>query len=98
MTGLYTYSRTCKPVVGLAITGFVLASLFCNLDGAPPQGCNLFDKTAWVALDVLHMVILLADWQAVLAYPCEGSRFLEHVLQIGTSIWPLLCVMASEAY
>jgi hypothetical protein len=93
MTGPYTYSRNCKPIVGVAIVGFVLAILFCKLDGAAAQGCNLLDKTAWVALDVLRPVIL-AGWQAVSVYLCEDSRFLQHLLQIVASIWPLLCVMA----
>jgi hypothetical protein len=95
MTGQYTYSRNGKPIVGVAVVGFVLATLFCKLDGATAQGCNLLDKTAWVALEVLRPVIMLADWQAVSACLCEGSRILQHLLQIGASIWPLLCVMAA---
>ena len=95
MTGLYTYFRICKPFVGVAIMEFVLATLFCKLDGATAQGCNLLDKTAWAALEVLRPVIVLADWQAVLVYLCEGLRLLQHLLQIGASIWPLLCVTAS---
>jgi hypothetical protein len=94
MTGQFTYFRNCKPNVGVGIVGFVLATLFCKLDGATAQGCNLLDKTAWVALEVLRPVVLLADWQAVSAYLCEDSRFLQHLLQIVASIWPLLCVMA----
>ena len=94
MTGQYTDSRNCKPIVGAAIVGFVLATLFCKLDGATAQECNLLDKTVWVALEVLRTVIMLADWQALSAYLCEDSRFVQHLLQIGASIWPLLCVMA----
>ena len=94
MTGQYTNSRNSKPIVGVAIAGLVLAALFCKLDGAAAQGRNLLDKTAWVALEALRLVILLADWQALLAYLCKGSRFLQHLLQIGASIWPLLCVVA----
>ena len=94
MTGQYTYSRNFKPIVGVAIVGFVLATEFCKLGGAPAQGCNLLDKTAWVALEVLRPVIL-AGWQAVSAYLCEDSSFLQPLLQIVASIWPLLCVIAA---
>jgi hypothetical protein len=94
MKGQYKYFRSSKPIVGVAIIGFVLATLSCKLDGATAQGCNLLDKTACVALEVLRSVILLADWQAVLAYLCEDSRFLQNLLQIVASIWPLLSVIA----
>ena len=93
MTGQFTYSRNVKPIVGVAIAGFVLATEFCKLGGAAAQGCNLLDKTAWVALEVLRPVILAA-WQSVPACLCGDSRFLQHLLQIVASIWPLLCVIA----
>jgi len=93
MTGQYTFSRNCKAIVGVAIAGFVLATLFCKLDAATAQGCNLFDKTAWVAIEVLRPVIL-SGWQSVPACLCGDSRLLEHLLQIVASIWPLLCVIA----
>ena len=92
MTGQYTHTRNSKPIVGVAIIGFVLATGFCNF-GAAAQGCNLLDKTAWVALEVLRPVIL-SGWQSVPACLCGDSRLLQHVLQIVTSIWPLLCVIA----
>jgi len=98
MKGQYKYFRNSKPIVGVAIIGFVLAPLFCKLDGATAQGCNLPDKTACVALEVLRSVILLADWQAVLSYLCADSRFLQHLLQIVASIWPLLGVIAGLAW
>jgi len=97
MKAQYIYSRNGKTMVGVAIVGFVLAALFCKLDGAAAQRCNLLEKTAWAALEVLRSVIMLADWQAVSAYLCEDSRFLQHLLQIGVSIWPLLFAMASSA-
>src|SRR5438477_578888 len=64
MKAQYIYSRNGKTMVGVAIVGFVLAALFCKLDGAAAQRCNLLDKTAWAALEVLRSVIMLADWQA----------------------------------
>ena len=93
MMGQYIYSRNFKPVVGVAIAGFVLATGFCKLGGVVGQGCNLFDKTAWVAIEVLRPVIL-SGWQSVPACLCGDSRLLQHLLQIVGSIWPLLCVMA----
>jgi len=92
MTEPNKYFRNCNLIVEIAAVGFVLATLSYKLDGAAAQGCNLLDKTAWVALDVLRPVIL-AGWQAVSAYLCEDSSFLQPLLQIVASIWPL-CVMA----
>jgi hypothetical protein len=94
MTRQRRYSRNLKPFVGVAIAGFVLATLFCKLDGATAQGCSLLDKTAWVAPEVWRSIVLLADWQAGSAYLCEDSRSLQHLLQIGASNWPVLCVVA----
>jgi hypothetical protein len=95
MTGQYTYSRNPRPFVGAAIGVFVLATLLCKLDGAATQVCNLLDKTAWVALEVLRTVILVADSQVLQAYLYEDSRFLQHLMQIGVSLWPLRRVMAA---
>ncbi len=93
MTEPNKYFRNCNLIVEIAAVGFALATLSYKLDGAAAQGCNLLDKTAWVALDVLRPVIL-GGWQAVPAYLCEDSSFLQHLLQIVASIWPLLCVVA----
>jgi len=92
MTEPNKYFRNCNLIVEIAAVGFALATLSYKLDGAAAQGCNLLDKTAWVALDVLRPVIL-AGWQAVSAYLFEDSSFLQPLLQIVASIWPL-CVMA----
>ncbi|PYU10490.1 MAG: hypothetical protein DMG29_17400 [Acidobacteria bacterium] len=87
MTEPNKYFRNCNLIVEIAAVGFALATLSYKLDGAAAQGCNLLDKTAWVALDVLRPVIL-GGWQAVPAYLCEDSSFLQHLLQIVASIWP----------
>ncbi len=89
-----TYFRNPKAIVGVAIVGLVLASLSCRLDGAAAKGCNLLDKVAWVALEALRSVIL-AGWQPGPAYLYEHSGCLQHLLQILTSISPLLCVMVA---
>jgi hypothetical protein len=88
MKGQYKYSRNSKPIVEVAIVGFVLATL-----DVLAQGCSLFDRAAWVALEVLRPVILVA-WQSAPACLCEDSRFLQYVVQIASSIWPLLCAKA----
>jgi hypothetical protein len=95
MTEPNKYFTNCNLIVEVATVGFALATLSYKLDGASKLGCNLLGKTAWVALELLRPVIMLADWQAVSAYLCEDSRFLQHLLQIGASIWPLFCVLAS---
>ena len=93
MNGQHKYFRSNKPIVGVAIIGFALATSFCKLDGATVQGCSLFNRAAWVVLEVLRPVILSA-WQSVPACLCDDSRILQYVLQIAASIWPLLCVIA----
>jgi hypothetical protein len=92
MKGQHKHFRNSKPIVEGAIVGFVLATLSCKLD-VMAQGCGLLDKAAWVVFEVFRPVILAA-WQSVPACFYEDSRFLQHVLQIVASIWPLLCVMA----
>ncbi len=87
----YTDSWNCKRIAGVTVVGFALANLFWNLDGGA-QGCNLLEKTAWVAVDVLRPVIL-AGWQCVPAYLYENSGCLQHLFQIVASIRPLLCVI-----
>jgi hypothetical protein len=93
---MYTYYRNCKPIVGVTLCGFALATL-CKLAGAVAQGCSFLGKTSWVALEVSRSILLLEGWHTVSAYLFEDSRLLPHLLQIALSIWPLLCVMAGSA-
>ena len=96
MTGQYTYARNRRPFLGAAIGVFVLATLLSKLDGgAAAQACNLLDKTAWVALELLRTFILVANSPAVPAYLHEDSWLLQHLMLIGASLWPLLCVMTA---
>ena len=88
MKDQYKYFRKSKPIVEVAIIGFVLATF-----DVLAQGCSLFNKAAWVALEVLRPVLLVA-WQSAPGCLCEDSKFLQYVLQIGASIWPLLSVIA----
>jgi hypothetical protein len=91
MKGQYTSSRNWERIVGAAIVGIALATLFCKADGAT-CGWNLFDGTAGVVLEVLRPVIL-AGWQCVPTYFAENARCLQHLPQIVASIWPLLGVI-----
>lgn len=92
MTGHYPDSRICKSTVAPAIIGFVLATMFCNLDGAAERR-SLLDTAALVALEVLRPLILAA-WQSMPSYFCRDASFLQLLLQIVASIWPLLCTLA----
>src|SRR6266702_412188 len=95
MKGQSTYSRNWKRIAGGAVVAFVLTNLFWNLDGGA-QGCNLLEKTAWVAVDVLRPVIL-AGWQSMPACLGENSGCLQHLFQVVASLWPLLCVLVGYA-
>lgn len=95
MTGQSTDSRNGTPILGVAIAGFVLGTSFYVLD-TTAQWLNLLDKTAWTALELLRTVIPLAGGQALPACFCEGSLFLQHLLQIGACIGPLLRVVAGK--
>ncbi len=93
MKAPYTYSRSRKPIAKAAIAGFVFAPLFCILHGVTTEGCHLFHNMAWVALEVLGPAISAA-WRSVPTHLCDASKFLQLLLQIVTSIRPLLCVIA----
>ena len=93
MTRQSTYSGNPKPIQEAAIVGFLLATLSCKLDGAAALACQLLDKTAWAATEIVRSAIL-AGWPCVLVYLFEDTRFMQHLLQIGASIWPLLRVIA----
>ena len=88
----YTYSWNCQLVVGVALVGFAFATLFCKLDETA-RGCYLLDETARTAFKVLSPVIL-AGWPSARWYVFEDSKFLQQLLQIGASVWPLICLLA----
>ncbi len=92
MTRQSTYSGNPKPIQEVAIVGFLLATLSCKLNGSAALACQLLDKTAWAATEIVRSAIL-AGWPCVLVYLFEDTRFMQHLLQIGASIWPLLRVI-----
>jgi len=85
-------SQRPKPIVGVAVVAIALATLFSALNGTP-AGSSLVGKAAWVALEALRPV-LLAVWRSVPAGHCQDSGFLGPVVEIATSIGPLLCCLA----
>ena len=94
MTGQHTKSQNSKTIIGVVIAGLVFATLFCKLDGSASQGCHLLCQTVWAALEVLRLFVTLARWHALAAYLYDNSRFVQHLLQIGASVWPLLGTLA----
>jgi hypothetical protein len=92
MTSQHTGSQLGRPIVGAAIAGLVFATLFCKLDAAAAQGCRC--QTVWAALEVLRLAVLLTKWHPFAAYLYENSRFVQHLLQLGASLWPWLSVIA----
>jgi hypothetical protein len=93
MKGPYTYSGSRKPIVEVAIAGFVLATLSSLLQTKAIQGCHLVHSAAWVAFRVLRPAILAVS-QSGSAHLCQASNLLQHLLQIVASIKPLLCLIA----
>ena len=87
-----TYRRKGRPVVEAAIVAFLLVTSSYEVHEMAAQGCSLFEKAAWVALEALRPLILAA-WQSMPAYLCEGSGILQHVVQIVASIGPRLGVV-----
>ncbi len=93
MNGQLAFSQNYKRIVGVAIVGFALAILLCKLDGATRGWC-LLDKSQWVALELLRPVAF-AVWQSIRAFLCEDLGCLQHLLQIASSLWPLLCALVA---
>jgi apolipoprotein N-acyltransferase len=94
MTSQHTKSQNGRLFVGVAITGLVFAALFCKLNGAPAHSCQLLGRAVWAASEVLRLVLTLAKWHPLAAYLYENSPFVQNLLQIGASIWPLVSVIA----
>jgi hypothetical protein len=89
----YTDPRKMKLIVGPAIVGFAVATLFYSLDSAGAERCELFKGAAWIMFDLLPVVIL-AGWHCAQDYLSENLRVLRHMPQVLAYIWPLLCGVA----
>jgi hypothetical protein len=87
-----TNSRTRRQVVEAAFVAFVLVTLSFAFHGMAAQACSLFGPASWIVLEVLRPMVL-AGWESMSAYLCQGSGLLQHVLQTVASLGPLFCVV-----
>jgi hypothetical protein len=94
MNGQNTDFRNSKAIVGVAVVNIVLATLIYALGGAPARDFGLFSNVAWVILELVRSVVLLAHWAAVSAYLYEGQRVLQRLPEIAASVVPLVCALA----
>jgi hypothetical protein len=97
MTNQHTKSQNGKVFVGVVIAGLVFVTLFCKLDGAAADSCPLLGRAVWAASEVFRLVLTLAKWDPLAPYLYENSRFVQHLLQIGASIWPLVSAITGQA-
>jgi hypothetical protein len=88
----YAYSRNVKPIAVTTIA-FALAALFYKFDGEVAQGCELLNRAAGIALEIV-LPVLRIGWHGVPACLSENATFLQPLSQIAASIWLLLCVVA----
>ena len=89
---LETNSRAGRQAAEAAFAAFVLIALSYGIHGMAAEGCGLLEKTSWIALEVLRPMVLAA-WESMMGYVCQGSGILQHVLQTVASIGPLFCVV-----
>ena len=85
-----TWSR--RQVLEAACVASALITLSYGLHGMAAQGCGLLGQASWIALEVLRPMVLAA-WESMTGYVCQGSGLLQHVLQTVASIGPLFCVV-----
>jgi hypothetical protein len=74
------------------MVGVGLHILFSNLDRAATQLSRLLDTSAGKALGILPSVVLAVS-HAMQAYALDHQGFLQNLLRILISFWPLLFVV-----
>jgi hypothetical protein len=94
MSGQYTDFRNSRAIVGVAAANIVLATLIYEFGGTAAQGCGLLTSIAWAALELVRSVLLLSHWAAASAYLYDGSRLVQHLVEMGASVVPLACALA----
>jgi hypothetical protein len=99
MSGLYSYSRRRKLIVGVATLGMATSfcELFCNVDGMRAPGCELVVNTKWAALVVFRWMLLLADYCGVPTYLYDNAGLLRYLPKAVASLWPLLSILVRHA-
>ena len=92
MAGQHRPSEGLKSIVGGALVGLGLHILFGNLDRVAEQLQHMLGTPAWETLGVLPSAVLAAS-QAVQAYGLDHQEFLQTLLWMLISFWPLLLVI-----
>jgi hypothetical protein len=82
-------SRRPKLTTAVAIVGFGLGAWLARLEG---QACCLYDKAGWLMLEALRVVLPLANWHGVPTYLHDGTRLLQHLLDVAACILTVFCV------
>jgi len=93
MTRQHTHTWRLKAIVGAAFAGLGIAVLLGSLELAAAPLCHLLGTAAWGVLGVLPSVVPAA-LQGLQALAFDYERSLHCPLQMLTSLWPLLAVMA----
>ena len=92
MASQHRPSEGLKSIVGGALVGLGLHILFGNLDRVAEQLQHMLGTPAWETLGVLPSAVLAAS-QAVQAYGLDQQEFLQTLLWMLISFWPLLLVI-----
>ena len=92
MASQHRPSEGLKSIVGGALVGLGLHILFGNLDRVAEQLQHMLGTPAWETLGVLPSAALAAS-QAVQAYGLDHQGFLQTLLWMLISFWPLLLVI-----
>ncbi|PYX17294.1 MAG: hypothetical protein DMG84_04445 [Acidobacteria bacterium] len=92
MASQHRPSEGLKSIVGGALVGLGLHILFGNLDRVAEQLQHMLGTPAWETLGVLPSAVLAAS-QAVQAYGLDHQEFLQTLLWMLISFWPLLLVI-----
>jgi len=79
-------------MAGGALVGLGLHILFGNLDRVAEQLQHMLGTPSWETVGVLPSAVLAAS-QAVQAYGLDHQEFLQTLLRMLISFWPLLLVI-----
>ena len=93
MTRQHTLSWSLKPIVRATLAGLGIAVLLGGLELATGQLCQFLGTPAWGLMGVLPSIVP-ATLQGLQALAFDYERSLHCPLQMLTSLWPLLAVMA----
>ena len=92
MASQHRPSEGLKSIVGGVLVGLGLHILFGNLDRVAEQLQHMFGTPAWETLGALPSAVLAAS-QAMQAYGLDHQGFLQTLLWMLISFWPLLLVI-----